>query len=403
MKLCFALILTLAAFSALTFAQTRPPLTPEVRKKTFEKAWKMVNKNFYDKNFNGVDWKAVKKQYAPLIEAAASDAEFYDLMKRMMRELKVSHMDLITPPDTARLRERPAVTGIALRRLDGKLVFTRIVKNSPADVAGLKPGYALSKIDGEAVASIADAQKRLNGPAGSTLKISYLDAGDQLRDIELTRRAITDDNRSRLGSLVLYGVFESKRLPENIGYIYFSNFLPFMADRFKAAVESMMATDGMIIDLRGNSGGDDLVGVKIAGLFFEKSTQLMFSRTRHGQDQFEYFARAVKNPYQGKLVILVDDQSRSASEQFAAGMQESGRAVVVGLPTPGEDLDGDLEALPDGSLLLYAVGEPRTPKGRVIEGNGVIPNIDVRLTRGDLLAGLDTQLEAARAYIRSKK
>lgn len=403
MKRAVSLLPILAWLSMLTVGQVRPPLTAEVRKKTFEKAWKTVDKNFYDKNFNGVDWKAVKKRYAPLIEAAKSDAEFYDLMKRMMREPKVSHMDVIIPQDTARLRERPAITGIAIRKLDDKLVVTRIIENSSAAAAGIKLGYVVSRIDGDAVGTLAEAQRRLSGSADSTVKLSFLDAADELRDIELIRRPISDDNRSRLGSLVLYGIFDSKRLPDNVGYIYFSNFIPFMADRFKAAVESMLDTDGMIIDLRGNSGGDDLVGIKIAGLFFEKSTQLMFSRTRHGHDQFEYFARAGKDPYRGKLVILVDDHSKSASEQFAAGMQESGRAVVVGIQTPGEDLDGDLEELPDGSLLLYAVGEPRTPKGRVIEGSGVIPNIDARLTRSDLLAGRDTQLEAALAYLRSKK
>jgi carboxyl-terminal processing protease len=232
------------------------------------------------------------------------------------------------------------------------------------------------------------------------MKLNFLDANDNAREVDLERRPISENNKSHLGSLTLYGLFESKRLEANIGYIYFTNFIPFIGDRIKTAVESMLDTDGLIIDLRGNSGGDDLVGLKMAGLFFEKSRQLMFSRTRHGDDQFEYFARAGKTPYRGKVVILVDEFSKSASEQFSAGMQESGRAVVIGNKTPGEDLDGDLEGMPDGSLLLYAVGQPRTPKGRIIEGNGVIPNIYVGHTREALLAGRDAQLQAAIEFLR---
>lgn len=397
------LILLLIAAAITAAAQSRPQNTPELRKKTFEKAWKTVDKNFYDPKFNGVDWKAVKKQYEPLISAAKSDVEFYDLMKRMLRELKVSHMDLIVPEQTAKLRQPPAITGIGFRKLGDQFVITRIQENSAAADAGLKSGFVISKINGDPVSTFAEIQSKLNGTPGSTLRMSYLNENDAVHEIELTRRPIGEENKSRMGNLMLYGLFESKRLDGNIGYIYFSNFIPFLNDRIKSAVESMLDTNGIIIDLRGNSGGDDIVGVTMAGLFFEKSTRLLFSQTRRGIDEFEYFARAGKSPYKGKVAILVDEYSKSASEQFAAAMQESGRAIVVGNKTPGEDLDGDLEDMPDGSILLYAVGQPRTPNGRIIEGNGIIPNIEVSHSRSDLLAGRDAQLDAAVAYIQRRR
>ncbi len=81
-------------------------------------------------------------------------------------------------------------------------------------------------------------------------------------------------------------------------------------------------------------------------------------------------------------------------------MQEAKRAVVIGKRTQGDDMDADLMKLPNGAYLIYAAGEPRTPKGVVIEGRGVIPDIQVNLTRKDLLAGRDTQLEAAIEYIK---
>ncbi len=399
MRYITAIIFLILAPAAL-FAQSRT--TPEIRKKTFEKAWKTVDKHFYDPKFNGVDWKAVKKQYVPLVAASKTDAEFYDVIKRMLRELKVSHMDLIIPEKTFP-KSPPGITGIGIREIAGQLVITSVLANSPAANAGIKPGFIVSKIDGGVVATLAEAQSRLRGAADGKLQVTYLDASDEVRSVEIERRAIGEENKSRMGNLTLYSVFESKRLEGNVGYIYFSNFIPFLADRIKTSVESMQDTDGIIIDLRGNSGGDDLVGIKMAGLFFEKSIKLLYSSTRHGDDEFEYFARAGKTPYKGKVAILVDEFSRSASEQFAAGMQESGRAVVIGNKTPGEDLDGDLAEMPDGSLLLYAAGQPRTPKGRIIEGNGVIPNISVDRSRAELLAGRDAQLEAALAYIKVQK
>ena len=402
MRRLLLLIILLSAAVLTASAQLRSQNTPELRKKTFEKAWKTVDKNFYDPNFNGVDWKAIKKRYEPLVAAAKSDFEFYDVMKRMLRELKVSHMNLIVPVEATRLKTAPAFTGLGVREIAGQFVITSVLANSSAADAGLKPGFIILRINGDPVATFADVQSRLSGPANTKMRLGFLDAKDEAREVEIERRPMSESDKSHLGSLTLYGNFESKRINSRVGYIYFSNFIPFIGDRIKTAVESMFDTDGIVIDLRGNSGGDDHVGIKMAGLFFEKSTQLMFSRTRHGDDQFEYFARAGKTPYKGKLAILVDEFSRSASEQFAAGMQESGRAVVVGNKTPGEDLDGDLAEMPDGSLLLYAVGQPRTPKGRIIEGNGVIPNIEVSRTRTELLAGRDAQLEAAIAYINTK-
>jgi carboxyl-terminal processing protease len=102
-------------------------------------------------------------------------------------------------------------------------------------------------------------------------------------------------------------------------------------------------------------------------------------------------------------VILVDKFSGSASEDMTAGLQEAGRAFVIGKTTMGEDLDANLKELPDGGLLVYPFGLSTTPKGVVIEGLGVIPDLTVDLKRFDLLAGRDTQLQAAISYLQNKK
>ena len=126
----------------------------------------------------------------------------------------------------------------------------------------------------------------------------------------------------------------------------------------------------------------------------------MITKKRNG-DTFYYKARPQKNSYSGKVVILVDERSSSASEQFAAGMQETKRAVVIGKTTRGSDLDANLLKLPTGAYLIYATGQQRTPKGTVIEGRGVIPDTEVNLTRKELLSGRDAQLEAAIVYIKT--
>ena len=159
---------------------------------------------------------------------------------------------------------------------------------------------------------------------------------------------------------------------------------------------------GLVIDLRGNGGGDDSVAIKMAGMLFDRKTQLMITRTRRGDDDY-YQAKPQKNPFLGPVVILVDEGSGSASEQFAAGIQESGRAFVIGKTTMGEDMDADLTKLPTGAYMVYAYGLPRTPKGVIVEGRGVIPNAEVSLSRAELLKGNDSQLNAAIEYIQKQR
>jgi carboxyl-terminal processing protease len=98
----------------------------------------------------------------------------------------------------------------------------------------------------------------------------------------------------------------------------------------------------------------------------------MISRTRNGDSKY-YRARPTAHPYLGPVAILIDEGSASASEQLTAGLQELGRAYIIGKKTKGEDMDADAVTLPTGAYFVYAAGEPRTPRGVVVEGRGVIP------------------------------
>ena len=100
------------------------------------------------------------------------------------------------------------------------------------------------------------------------------------------------------------------------------------------------------------------------------------------------------------MVILVDELSASSSEEFAGSLQALGRATIVGSQTPGRCLVMNIVPLPNGALLVYPYGQSQTPDGRVLEDNGVVPDVEVALDRKLLLEGRDSQLEAALNYLR---
>lgn len=118
---------------------------------------------------------------------------------------------------------------------------------------------------------------------------------------------------------------------------------------------------------------------------------------RDGLD--EAYLDSVPNAYQGQVVILVDELSASSSEEFAGSLQALRRATIVGSQTPGRCLVQNIELLPEGALLVYPWGQSQTPNGRVLENNGVAPDVEVALDRNLLLQGIDTQLEAAIEYV----
>ncbi len=398
-SICLILAVALAVS-----AQTAKESSPQVRQKTFEAVWSTVQKKYYDPTYGGVDWNKVHERYAPQVAAVKSDAELYEVLGKMLGELHTSHLQIIPPEDIEQLEAPPTTTGLGLRTVEGQVVIFRLLAASSAERAGLRPGYVLKKVDDAQLVSLEDALGRLHGAPNTKVRVTYLDEGDVEHEAMLERELIEMNqiDKVQLGKLSLYSLFESKRLADGIGYIRFTTFIDALNKKIHAAIESMHDAPGLIIDLRGNGGGDDSVAIKMAGMLFDRQTQLMITKTRKGDDKY-YQAKPQKNAFLGPVVILVDEGSGSASEQFAAGMQESGRAVVIGKTTMGEDMDADLTKLPSGAYMVYAYGQPRTPRGVVIEGRGVIPNTEVGLSRAELLKGNDSQLNAAIEYIQRQK
>ncbi|MFQ5752602.1 MAG: S41 family peptidase, partial [bacterium] len=104
----------------------------------------------------------------------------------------------------------------------------------------------------------------------------------------------------------------------------------------------------------------------------------------------------------GNLVILVDELSGSSSEEFAGGMQAIGRATIIGQQTPGKVLTMEVVPLPERALFVYPNAQTLTAGNEVLEGVGVIPDIEVGLDKEALLKGKDNQLEKAVEYLMNK-
>jgi carboxyl-terminal processing protease len=356
--------------------------------------------------------------------AAVQDDETFllQVLNPMLFELGVSHL-LALPAELANLIEPSALAtgslGMDVRLLDGEPVITRVEEGSPAAKAGLRPGFVITSVDGKTPsdyaaeglqtppynerhqrgAAVGSLREAMYSEAGTEVVIEYLDANDrpQRATMQLAPRDGLSCGEMDPAMPPVCAEFETERLANGIAYLRFSGFLEPVLDGVLQAIDDVHDAPALIIDLRGNPGGQFFVRKAIASQLVGEPKA--FIRYQYRTEAETAYLDTVPNAYPGQVVILVDEMSASSSEEFAGSLQALGRATIIGTQTPGSCLVMNIELLPQDALLIYPFGQSQTPDGRILEDNGVVPDIEVVLDRDSLLQGKDTQLEAALAFL----
>jgi carboxyl-terminal processing protease len=181
-------------------------------------------------------------------------------------------------------------------------------------------------------------------------------------------------------------------------YLGFNIFLPEVMRKLRESMKNRgEGVVGLIVDVRGNPGGLGVMANGLAGILTDKQFSLGQMKMRAGV--FNFVAFPQRGAFLGPVVILVDGMSASTSEIFAAGMQEAGRAHVVGRRTMGAALPSFIRELPNGDRLQHAIADLKTAKGQRVEGRGVIPDEVVPLSPEKLFQGMDPDLDKAMKWL----
>jgi carboxyl-terminal processing protease len=407
------------------------------RREILDAAWRTVRDKHYDPKLGGLDWEAVRRRYEPRALAAPDDAAFYRALNDMIGELGQSHMMITGPgasddddlPDPADPAAAAAPSndvgdpGLTVRVIEGRPTITAVRPGSSAALHGLAPGYLVTAIGGRPLTGVAPHRRslrpveerfavrraalhRLQGPAGTKVTLDFLDNQDRAGQVVLDRDRPAGPVR-QIGYLP--PLHPEARVQEiaGVGVIAFNIFLldPLLDD-IKRAVDRFVKTrvKGLILDLRGNPGGLGAMAIPVASELVTVPTTLgtMVMRDGTHAEAVTTFAQTFvaqpalgRTPYSGPLVVLTDEGTASAAEILAAGLQESGRATVIGDASLGAVLPSVVESLPHGAVMQVVVADFKTPKGVLLEGRGVQPDQRVLETRAGFRGNHDPVLEAA--------
>ena len=356
--------------------------------RVFERVWSLVKDAHFDPKLQGVDWEAAGAKYGAEAAAAVDDKALYVALNAMVGLLKDSHTHAL-PPTQAKERHTQvrARTGFNMTRLEGRWAVNELLPGSPAETAGVKPGWLVVARNGEKLGVRNDFRPR----DGEIAQWEFLDAQDQPVALALTARPLSTKPRQ-----------EVRALPGGLVYLRFDAFdttdRRWLSNQLKAHRDA----PGVVIDLRRNPGGGTIsLGITI-GEFFDHSVDCGAFITRGGYRSGKSSWQIGSARYAGRVAVLVDGATGSAAEIFSAVLQEHGRATIIGRKTAGAVLASWFHSLPGGGELQLSRFDYVTPKGRRLEANGLEPDVPVQRTLADLRAGRDADLEAALRVLASE-
>lgn len=277
--------------------------------------------------------------------------------------------------------------GIYMTQNDEKDVLILLpLEGSPAEEAGLKNGDIIVKVDGIECngLDLSEVSNMIKGEEGTKVNLEIL-RDNQTFSIDVTRK------------MVELKYIDSKLLDNNIGYIQMVSFDEGAAVKIRAEIDKLKAqgAKSIILDMRDNGGGLVKEAIETAEIFVPMGKTILKSYDKEGKETVTK-STAIKNE-DIKFVLLVNNNSASATEIFAAAIQDNNLGTIIGTTTYGKGVMQEIQPLEIGGALKMTIEEFKTPNGNKIHEVGITPDIEVENDKEDTQK--DKQLETAIDYL----
>ncbi len=283
---------------------------------------------------------------------------------------------------------------LSQNEVTGECSIVGFTAGSPAEKAGLKVGDIFYKVDGETLEnlSISEVVKKLRGEKGTRVTLTML-RGENREEIECTIKRET----------IAIQTVSYNMIDKEVGYLILGQFDAVTSGQFHEGLESLkkQGMKKLILDLRGNPGGNVDVAVTIADELLPDG-RIVYTLDKEGNER-DYDGSDGKSLGM-PMVVLVDGNSASSSEILAGAIKDTGAGVLMGTKTFGKGIIQNVYGIGDGSAIKVTAARYYTPKGVNIQGVGIEPDITVEFDSDAYVKDkTDNQLEAAKKQIKSMK
>ncbi len=289
--------------------------------------------------------------------------------------------------------------GITFNNTNDTVFVIQPTTNGPAEKTGVLPGDRIIKVNDTIISGVKmpkkEIMKRIRGPKGSKVKVSVLRRGEpELIDFMIIR----DD-------IPIYSVDASYMIDNENGYIRISRFAESTPEEVADALAklSKKGMKNLIIDLQDNGGGYLIAATDLAELFLDEGDKILATQNSRSRPRY-YIAPATGPMTQGRVVVLVNQYSASASEILSGALQDNDRAVVVGRRTFGKGLVQRPFRFDDGSMMRLTIARYHTPSGRCIQKpyDNYSEDLSERYNHGEYMHADSVKLDKSKPYYTSR-
>ena len=252
--------------------------------------------------------------------------------------------------------------GVQFQMIEDTLLVVQPVSNGPSEKVGILAGDRIIAVNDSAIAGVKmsteDIMKRLRGPKGSKVNLTIVRRGVQDPLVFTVKR----------DKIPILSLDASYMIQPKIGYIRINRFGATTAEEFKKAMKDLQkqGMKDLILDLQGNGGGYLNAAIDLANEFLGQKELIVYTEGRTAQ-RSEFFAKGNGEFRDGRLIVLVDEYTASASEIVSGAVQDWDRGIIVGRRSFGKGLVQRPIDLPDGSMIRLTIARYYTPSGRCIQ------------------------------------
>jgi C-terminal processing protease CtpA/Prc len=358
------------------------------------------------------DWDSLYKATIPIILATKSDFEYFRELQRFTASLKDGHTRVSWPME---LWKNWSTIPILTKLVEGKMIVTSVL-NETLEQIGIKQGLEIVKINGVDVHEYvttkikpyieSSTEQWLNreaygrdatrGKKSEEIRLTFKDDKNRFFEHSISNSMLDEKH---YGSMSL---FDFKIIDDNIGLLKISSFWDNnYFEQFDSIYEKLTGIDALIIDIRENLGGNSNNSAYILShltsekfkmsdwsspLYIPAHASWDYSKEWYSRKSYDYYPVQDKTIFSKPVVLLINEGTFSAAEDFCVGFRNMGRGLIIGTPSAGSTGNSIRFDLPRGGKLQICTKKDTYPDGTEFVGVGIIPDIEVNETVSSYLS-----------------